>query len=624
MKFYSVMEKDTEFYKTYVYFIFAEDEFYPIGGGKGPPEFEERLEEIKKSLNEKNYKVTKNDIEVRKNTVIIWNCPCEDKLISFVGAIFKLLKKIDIPVDINLSLNIPPTSNVKNIESTIKSLWDVEKGIIIRSNTDAEINDKILTSYGDGESKIFGSDAEPRAVINLEQELYIQNLTTEKIQGAKYIQAFGDIRVNQNIQKVERLKTNNLRCGGMMFCGSYSEDDLIEGEILVKNLVCESSVEKSYVSFGSEKSDEIIKAQKELEIKKQEAINFFNDKAVLVRRQIIMDQKFGLAMKDKKWIKFIFEQAQKDYKRTSGKDSILDYVIDLIAQHDSNVFIGPITVVNGKKHRMKKEVASLKEEKEKILRTMDEFKVSMQNQEEEIAIYKEKIRKEYWGKKLYLETPFGEFWLEKLRAVFGKRENPRDKLRGLFEKFVGITTTMEIFDKCPDYNNFLTIYKSFLVIHKEMMKRLIELITKNKEYIEYLAGDAAKTKHPNFVTNSLNNSVIRLDYNDFVLINGLVSQSKIFGGTHNRIVILGDINSCDFECDDISIKGNIDPASKIVTKCLTAERCTRGVKISTGEGSRILFGDTEYLEEFEFTKDAQNVILSETPGRRNVYEITFS
>jgi len=618
------MGNDTEFYKTYIYFIFAEGEFYPVGGGKGPPEFEERLEEIKKSLKEKNYKVTRYDIEVRKNTVAIWNCPCEDKLVSFVGAIFELLKKIETPIDINLSLNIPPASNAKNAESTIKSLWNVKKDIVIRSNTDAEINDKILTRYGDGKSKIFGSYAEPRAIINLEQELYIQNLITEKIQGAKYIQAFGDIRVNENVQKVERLKANNLRCGGMRFCGSYSEDDLVESEILVKNLVCESSVEKSYVSFGSEKSNEIIKAQRELEIKKQEAINFFNDKAVLVRRQIIMDQKFGLTMKDKKWIKFIFEQAQKDYKRTSGTDSVLDYVIDSIARQDKDIFIGPVTVVNGKKNRMKKEVASLKEEKENILKTMDELRVSMQNQEEKIAVYKEKIRKEYWGKKLYLEKPFGEFWLEKLKSAFGERENPRDKLRGLFEKFVSITTTIEIFDKCPDYNNFLTIYKSFSIIHKEMMKRLIELITKNKEYIKFLAGDAAKTKQPNFVTNSLNNSVIRLDYNDFVLVNGLVSQSKIFGGTHNRIVILGDINSCDFECDDISIKGNIDPGSKIVTKCLTAERCTRGVKISTGEGSRILFGDSEYIGEFEFTKDAHNVILSGIPGRRNVYEIAFS
>ena len=618
------MEKDTEFYKTYIYFIFAEGEFYPIGGGKGSPEFEDRLEEIKNSLKEKNYKVTRNDIEVRKNTITIWNCPDEDRLKSFVDAIFELLKKIDITIDINLSLNVPPASNAKNIESTIKSLWDVKKDIIIRSDTDAEIDNKILTYYGDGESKIFGSDAEPRAIVNLKQELYIQNLTTEKIQGAKYIQAFGDIRVNENVQKVERLKTNNLRCGGMIFCGSYSEEDSIESEILVKNFVCESSVEKSYVSFGSEKSDEIIKAQKELEIKKQEAINYFNDKANLVRRQIIMDQKFGLEMKDKKWIKFIFEQAQKDYKRTSGRNSILDYVIDLIAQQDNDIFTGPVTVINGKKHRMKKEVASLKEEKEKILKTMDELKIGIQKQEEEIVKYKEKIRKEYWGKKLYLETPFGEFWLEKLRTVFGERESPRDKLRGLFEKFVGITTTMEIFDNCPDYHNFLTIYKSFSIIHKEMMKRLIELITENKEYIEYLAGDAVKTKQPNFLTNSLNNSVIRLDYNDFVLINGLVSQSKIFGGTHNRIVILGDINDCDFECDDISIKGNIDPGSKIVTKCLTAERCTRGVNISTGAGSRILFGDIEYLEEYEFTKDAQNVILSEIPGRHNVYEIAFS
>lgn len=618
------MEKDTEFYKTYIYFIFAEGEFYPIGGGKGSPEFEDRLEEIKNSLEEKNYKVTRNDIEVRKNTITIWNCPDEDRLKSFVDAIFELLKKIDITIDINLSLNVPPASNAKNIESTIKSLWDVKKDIIIRSDTDAEIDNKILTYYGDGESKIFGSDAEPRAIVNLKQELYIQNLTTEKIQGAKYIQAFGDIRVNENVQKVERLKTNNLRCGGMIFCGSYSEEDSIESEILVKNFVCESSVEKSYVSFGSEKSDEIIKAQKELEIKKQEAINYFNDKANLVRRQIIMDQKFGLEMKDKKWIKFIFEQAQKDYKRTSGRNSILDYVIDLIAQQDNDIFTGPVTVINGKKHRMKKEVASLKEEKEKILKTMDELKIGIQKQEEEIVKYKEKIRKEYWGKKLYLETPFGEFWLEKLRTVFGERESPRDKLRGLFEKFVGITTTMEIFDNCPDYHSFLTIYKSFSIIHKEMMKRLIELITENKEYIEYLAGDAVKTKQPNFLTNSLNNSVIRLDYNDFVLINGLVSQSKIFGGTHNRIVILGDINDCDFECDDISIKGNIDPGSKIVTKCLTAERCTRGVNISTGAGSRILFGDIEYLEEYEFTKDAQNVILSEIPGRHNVYEIAFS
>lgn len=100
------MEKDTEFYKTYIYFIFAEGEFYPIGGGKGSPEFEERLEEIKKSLEEKNYNVTRNDIEVRKDTITIWNCPGEDKIKSFVDAIFELLIKIDITIDVNLSLNI--------------------------------------------------------------------------------------------------------------------------------------------------------------------------------------------------------------------------------------------------------------------------------------------------------------------------------------------------------------------------------------------------------------------------------------------------------------------------------------------------------------------------------------
>ena len=34
-----------DFYNTYVYYLFADNEFFPIGGGKGSPEFEEKLEE---------------------------------------------------------------------------------------------------------------------------------------------------------------------------------------------------------------------------------------------------------------------------------------------------------------------------------------------------------------------------------------------------------------------------------------------------------------------------------------------------------------------------------------------------------------------------------------------------
>jgi hypothetical protein len=237
--------------------------------------------------------------------------------------------------------------------------------------------------------------------------------------------------------------------------------------------------------------------------------------------------------------------------------------------------------------------------------------------------YKERIRKEYWENKLYLTRPFGEFWLEKLKQAYGERENVREKLRELFEKLIGTTTLIEVFDNSPEYYNFLTIYKSFHIIHREMTKKLIELVTKNEEYIAYLAGDTAKLKEPNFIANSLNNSVIRLDYNDFVFIKGMVSQSKIFGGTNNRVVILGDINTCNFECDDISIKGNIDANSRIVTKSLTAEKCSQGVRISAGPGSRIMYNSDEYLEEFEFRNGVKNVSLNEMPGRHNVYEINF-
>ena len=51
------MEKDTEFYSTYVYFKFAEGKFYPIGGGKGKPEFEERIQKIKKFLEDSGFSV---------------------------------------------------------------------------------------------------------------------------------------------------------------------------------------------------------------------------------------------------------------------------------------------------------------------------------------------------------------------------------------------------------------------------------------------------------------------------------------------------------------------------------------------------------------------------------------
>lgn len=614
---------DTQFYNTYIYFIFAEDAFYPIGGGKGSPDFERRLEKIKRYLEKKGYKITQNDVEVRKDVIIVWSCPDEDKLESFVDAIFKLLKKLDRKIDINLSLSFPPTSKAKNFESTIMRLWDVKKDVVIRKTTDDEINDKILSNYGDGLSRILAYDATPRCIINLNQELDVYYLITEKIQGAKYIHAVSDIKVNENIQKVEKLKTNLLKCGGIRFCGNYSEDIMSENEILLKNFVCDGSVESCFISFGSEKSDEVLKAKRELEIKKLQAINYFNDKAIMIRRQIITDQKFGLTMKDKKWIKFIFEHAQRDFKKSPGRESVLDYLVDLLTQQEDDVYVGPIIIVYGKKYRIKKEVASLRNEKENILKKMDEVKINMQKHEQEIVEYKERIRKEYWENKLYLTRPFGEFWLEKLKQAYGERENVREKLRELFEKLIGTTTLIEVFDNSPEYYNFLTIYKSFHIIHREMTKKLIELVTKNEEYIAYLAGDTAKLKEPNFIANSLNNSVIRLDYNDFVFIKGMVSQSKIFGGTNNRVVILGDINTCNFECDDISIKGNIDANSRIVTKSLTAEKCSQGVKISAGPGSKIMYNSDEYLEEFGFRNGVKNVSLNEMPGRHNVYEINF-
>ncbi len=614
---------DTQFYNTYIYFIFAENAFYPIGGGKGSPDFERRLEKIKRYLEKKGYKITQNDVEVRKDIIIVWSCPDEDKLKSFVDAIFKLLKKLDRKIEINLSLSFPPTSKAKNFESTIMRLWDVKKDVVIRKTTDDEINDKILSNYGDGLSRILAYDATPRCIINLNQELDVYYLITEKIQGAKYIHAVSDIKVNENIQKVEKLKTNLLKCGGIRFCGNYSEDIMSESEILLKNFVCDGSVESCFISFGSEKSDEVLKAKRELEIKKLQAINYFNDKAIMIRRQIITDQKFGLTMKDKKWIKFIFEHAQRDFKKSPGRESVLDYLVDLLTQQEDDVYVGPIIIVYGKKYRIKKEVASLRNEKENILKKMDEVKINMQKHEQEIVEYKERIRKEYWENKLYLTRPFGEFWLEKLKQAYGERENVREKLRELFEKLIGTTTLIEVFDNSPEYYNFLTIYKSFHIIHREMTKKLIELVTKNEEYIAYLAGDTAKLKEPNFIANSLNNSVIRLDYNDFVFIRGMVSQSKIFGGTNNRVVILGDINTCNFECDDISIKGNIDANSRIVAKSLTAEKCSQGVKISAGPGSRILYNSDEYLEEFEFRNGVKNVSLNEMPGRHNVYEINF-
>jgi hypothetical protein len=86
---------DTQFYNTYIYFIFAENAFYPIGGGKGSPDFERRLERIKRYLEKKGYKITQNDLEVRKDIITVWNCPDEDKQKSFVDAIFRLLKKLD-------------------------------------------------------------------------------------------------------------------------------------------------------------------------------------------------------------------------------------------------------------------------------------------------------------------------------------------------------------------------------------------------------------------------------------------------------------------------------------------------------------------------------------------------
>ncbi|MFC1563156.1 hypothetical protein ACFL4Z_03815, partial [candidate division KSB1 bacterium] len=602
----------------------VKDKFYPIGGGKGSPEFEERLNKIKKILAEKNYKVTQNDIEVRKDVISIWNCPPEEKLKPFVDAIFDLLKTIEYDINADLSINFPPASKVKDLERIIKPLWDIKKYSVIRELTDSEINGKLLSYYGDGKSKIFAGDAYPRSITNLEQELYVNNLYTDKIQGAKFISVFSNIDVKETIQKVEKLKADKLKCGGMRFCGKYSEEELIENEILIKNILCEGSVENSYVSFGSEKSNDILKAQNELEEKKRQTINSFNDKAVIVRRQIITDNKFGLEMKDKKWIKHIFEQAQKNYKKSVGRESILDYLVDFLTQQHNDVFVGEVKIVNGKKYKQKREMATLKSEKIKILQKMDELKENMRKREEEIALYKEKISKEYWVKKLYLKKPFGEFWLEQLKSTFGDEENYREILRKLFGKFVGITTSIEIFDNCPDYHNLLTIYRAFSIIHKEMTKKLIEFITKNKEYTEYLAGDAAVAKEPNFVTNSLNNSVVRLDYNDFSLIKGMISNSKIFGGTHNRIVVLGNISESNFVCDDISVKGSIDKNSKIVTKCLTAERCSIGIKISTGPGSRILIKDKEYLEEYEFKNFGSNVILSEVPGRHNVYELSFS
>ena len=128
------MEKDTEFYSTYVYFIFAEGEFYPIGGGKGKPEFEERIKKIKKSLEEKNYKTTQSDIEVRKDSIIVWNCPKEEELKSFMDAIFRLLKKIDHKIDISLSLDFPPSSKATNSESIINKLWEIKKDSIRRTH----------------------------------------------------------------------------------------------------------------------------------------------------------------------------------------------------------------------------------------------------------------------------------------------------------------------------------------------------------------------------------------------------------------------------------------------------------------------------------------------------------
>jgi hypothetical protein len=94
-------------------------------------------------------------------------------------------------------------------------------------------------------------------------------------------------------------------------------------------------------------------------------------------------------MKDKKWIKFIFEHAQRDFKKSPGRESVLDYLVDLLTQQEDDVYVGPIIIVYGKKYRIKKEVASLRNEKENILKKMDEVKINMQKHEQEIVEYKE-------------------------------------------------------------------------------------------------------------------------------------------------------------------------------------------------------------------------------------------
>ncbi len=618
------MERDTEFYRTYVYFLFAEGKFYPIGGGKGTPEFEERLSKIKKFLEEKNYKVTQNDIEVRKGVISIWNCPGEENLKSFVNALFELLIKIEYKIDSELSINLPATSKAKSFETTIKTLSDIKKFAVIRNITDSEIKDKLLSHYGDGRSRIIAGDAKPKTIVNLEQELFVNNLATQRIQGAKFINASINVEVEDTIQKVLKMKADGLRCGGMRFCGVFPEEGLTESEILIKQVACNGSIENSYVSFGSEKSNDILNARRELEEKKLKLINYFNDKAILIRRQIITAQKFGLDIKDKKWIKYLFEQVQKDYKKSVGSESMLDYLVDILAQQNSEMFVGEVKTINGKKHRAKREMEILKRQKLNILKRMDELKESLRKQEEEIAAYKEKIRKAYWDKKLYMNVPFGQFWLEQLKTTFGDKKDHREELKELFVKFIGITTSIEAFNNCPEYHNFLTIFKSFSIIHREMTKRLVELVTQNKEYVDYLVGEAAKVKEPNFVANSLNNSFIRLDYNDFAIIKGTVSKCRIFGGTHNRFVVLGKINESEIECDDISVNGSIDNNSRILTKCLTAERCSIGVKIQTGPGSRILLNGIEHYEEYEFKNFGMNVMMSEVPGRQHVYELSFS
>ena len=618
------MEMGSDFYNTYIYYLFADNEFFPIGGGKGSPEFEEKLDEIKKVLQSKEYKVTRNDLEVRKDTLVIWNCPEEDKLKEFVEAMFDLMKKMDRTISDSLTIMFPPTSKALEFEDTINRIWEVKKDITLRENTDADIKDSILSYYGDGQSKISGKDSSPRAIVNLVQVLDTHSLKTLKIQGAKFINAISDIVVQENIQKVEKIRTDTLKCGVMGFCGKYSEDEITESEILVKNFLSEGSVESSFVSFGSNKSSEVLKAQHELDIKKEQAITYFNDRSNLVRRQIITGAKFKLSLEDKKWIKYMYEMAQKDFKKSTGKNSVLDFLVDLLTQQHNDLYTGPVSTVNGKKFRKKQGVDSLKKDRENVLRAMEELKMENQKREEAIALYKEKIRKQYWDNKLYLEKPFGEFWLEQIKSVFGEGENLREKIRELFEKLIGITTTIAIFDNCPDYQSFLTIYKSFSIIHKEMMKRLIEFVTKNAEYVSFLAGDTSKSRHPDFVANSLNNSVVKLDYNDFVFIKGKVSQTKIFGGTNNRIVVLGDINNCSFKCDDISIKGTIDAVSEILTKGLTAEKCMKGMRVLTGPRSVILVDGKEYKGEFIFSQDASNIILNNIQGRQNAYEMDFS